>query len=325
MNRILILGGTGFVGRSLCEQLAAHPVLQGARLVVPTRRRARGRHLCTVPQVDVVEADVHRDADLRGLLRGCDAVVNLVAILHGTPAAFEAVHVGLCRRLGQACVAAGVRRLVHVSALGVPVDGDPAQAPSHYLRSKAAGEQALKAVDGLALTVLRPSVMFGERDRFLNLFASLQARLPLMPLAGSQARMQPVWVEDVARALVRCLEDGATAGKTYELAGPTVYTLGELVRLAGRWSGHPRLVLPVPMAVGRMQAAVLSWLPGEPPMSRDNLDSLQVPNVATGRLPGLLELGVHPVELEAVAPFYLQAGTRGEQQHLDAWRRMARR
>ncbi|MEY4427647.1 MAG: hypothetical protein RLZZ182_336, partial [Pseudomonadota bacterium] len=173
---------------------------------------------------------------------------------------------------------------------------------------KAEGEQALREAEAAGLldvTVLRPSVIFGEHDRFLNLFAQLQAVAPFMPLAGAKARFQPVWVEDVARALVACLLDVATVGHTYECAGPKVLTLAELVRLAGQGSGHRRWVLPMPMAVGRLQAAAMAFLPGEPLMSRDNLDSMQVPNVATGQKPGLAALGITPASPEVIAPQYL--------------------
>jgi NADH dehydrogenase len=306
MNRVVILGGSGFVGRSLCEQFSAPPAPSGLRVLVPSRRRERAKHLFTLPKVDVVQADVHREADLNRVLAGADAVINLVAILHGTPQAFEQAHVTLVQRLVQACVKQGVRRVLHVSALGVP--DDPAQAPSNYLTSKAEGELALREAQAAGLldvTVLRPSVIFGEHDRFLNLFAQLQAVAPFMPLAGAQARFQPVWVEDVARALVACLRDPATAGRTFECAGPHVLTLAGLVRLAGKGSGHARWVLPMPMAVGRLQAAAMAFMPGEPLMSKDNLDSMQVPNVATGTLPGLADLGITPASAEVIAPQYL--------------------
>jgi NADH dehydrogenase len=324
MKRVLILGGSGFVGRSLCEQLAAEPRMAGARLVVPTRRRERAKHLFTLPTVDVIQADVNLDADLARVLSGVDAVVNLIAILHGSQADFERVHVNLPQRLVQACAKAGVQRLVHVSALGV--SDDPAQAPSHYLESKSEGECTLRAAEasGLQLTVLRPSVIFGAHDQFLNLFAQLQAVAPVMPLAGADARFQPVWVEDVAAAIVHCLLDPQTAGQTFECAGPEEMTLSELVRLAGRASGHARAVIPIPMAVGRLQAAVMGFLPGEPLMSGDNLDSMSVPNVATGKLPGLASMGITPSSAKVVAPTYLSS-KGGWAHRLDLLRTLAGR
>ncbi|WP_119156785.1 complex I NDUFA9 subunit family protein [Caldimonas tepidiphila] len=299
MRNVLVLGGTGFLGTQVCLRLLERSP-GGGRVVVPSRRIGHGRHLCTLPTVECLGADVHDDASLARLLRGIDAVISLVGVLHGDARRFEQVHAALPRRLAQACREAGVRRVVHVSAIGAAPD-----APSNYLRSKAAGEAALREAAGLALTVLRPSVMFGERDHFLNLFARLQAVLPVMPLAGHDARFQPVWVNDVARAVVRCLDEPHSVGGTYECAGPRVYTLAELVRLAGLWSGHRRPVVPLPMALGRLQARLMELLPGEPPMSRDNLDSMRVPSVAGGELPGLQALGIEPAAMEAVAPFYL--------------------
>jgi NADH dehydrogenase len=195
---------------------------------------------------------------------------------------------------------------VHVSALGV---ADAAAAPSLYLRSKAQGEQLLRGAPGLALTLLRPSVIFGAEDRFINLFAALQAFAPVMPLAGAAARFQPVWVDDVAHAIEACLKDPRHICKTFECAGPQVLTLRELVQLAGRWSGHPRPVLPLPEWAGRVQAALLGLLPGEPLMSADNLASMRVPNVASGRLPGLAELGIEPTSLTTVMAPWLAGGS----------------
>jgi len=217
MKRIVVLGGTGFVGRSVCEQLQADPRLSGGRIVVPSRRRERGKHLFPLPQVDVVQTDVNREADLVAIVQGADVVVNLVAILHGSPAAFEQAHVVLPQRLAAACRQAGVARIVHVSALGVP--DQPGQAPSNYLRSKAQGEAALRG-SGVPCVILRPSVIFGEHDRFLNLFAGLQRLAPVMPLAGAHARFQPVWVEDVARAIVRAVVGlGSSLGITTTAEG----------------------------------------------------------------------------------------------------------
>ncbi len=312
MTNILILGGSGFVGSVLCEWLVRRHGGGGLRITVPTRRRDHARHLQLLPTVEVAQADVHDDGELARLVAGRDAVVNLIAILHGSEKDFQQVHVDLPRRLAQACSAAGVARMVHVSALGAAPD-----APSHYLRSKAAGEAVLRAAHAGA-TVLRPSVMFGEGDRFMNLFAQLQRVAPIMPLACADARFQPVWVEDVAQAIARVLDDPATAGRTFECAGPRVFTLAQLVRLAGRWSGHERPIVPLPDAVGRFEALVMEWLPGEPLMSRDNLRSMEVPNVASGEAPGLASLGIAATDIEAVAPAMLRRS--GESGRLNRWR-----
>ena len=301
-QHIVLLGGTGFVGRALCAELVSRTGAGGLRLVVPTRRLAHGRAIQCLPGVELVQASVHDDAQLARVLAGAQAVVNLVAILQGDEAAFARAHVELPRRLAAACRQAGVARLVHVSALGVSPD-----APSRYLRSKAAGEQALRD-SGLAPTLLRPSVIFGAEDSFLNLFAALQAVAPFVPLAGATSRFQPVWVHDVARAIATCLERPDTAGLTFECAGPETLTLADLVRLAGRLAGHPRPVIGLPDGLGRLQAMLMEWLPGEPLMSRDNLDSMKVPNVATGTLPGLQALGIEPASVHAVAPGYLAPG-----------------
>jgi len=304
MNQLLLLGGTGFVGRSVCEALARHDA--ALRVVVPSRRPERAKRLAPLPTVQLARADVHDETQLAGLLDGCDAVVNLVGILHGSTAAFERAHVELPRTLASACRARGVARLVHVSALGADANG-----PSRYLRSKGRGEALLREA-ALELSVLRPSVIFGADDRFLNLFAQLQAVFPVLPLAGAKARFQPVWVGDLAQAIVRCLFNGdgdrdhSTIGVTFECAGPEVYTLAELVRLAGRWSGHRRPVIALPDALGRLQALAMELVPGEPLMSRDNLDSMRVDSVASGTLPGLAALGIEAHSLESVAPAYLR-------------------
>ena len=299
MSKVLVLGGTGFVGRHVCEKLQR----AGWSVTVPTRRAVNAASVQHLPRLTVIEADVHDPAALARLLPGHDAVVNLVAILHGSEAAFERTHVELPRKIAAACQASGVRRLVHVSALGVSEDG-----PAKYQRSKARGEALLRAA-GLDLTVLRPSVIFGAGDRFLNLFAQLQAVFPVMPLAGASARFQPVWVEDVASAVVACLRDATTVGHTYDCAGPDVLTLADLVRLAGRHGSRARPVFPLPMALGRLQALMMELAPGEPLMSRDNLDAMRVDNIATGQNPGLAALGITPASVHAIAPGYL--GQRG--------------
>ena len=172
-----------------------------------------------------------------------------------------------------------------------------------YQRSKARGEQVLRDAD-LALSVLRPSVIFGAGDRFLNLFAQLQSIFPVVPLAGAHARFQPVWVEDVASAVVACLRD-PQGGQTIECVGPEVLTLADLVRLAGRYGSRQRPIVPLPMALGRLQARLMELAPGEPLMSRDNLNAMSVDNVTSGHWPGLEALGIRPSPLSAVAPSYL--------------------
>ncbi|MEN9317107.1 MAG: hypothetical protein RIS35_3500 [Pseudomonadota bacterium] len=303
LSRILIVGGSGFVGQALATRLSA----QNRRVLVPTRRLERSRHLLLLPTVEVRQADPYDDAQLDALLAGVDAVVNLVGILHGRWGSpygpeFARAHVELPAKLGQACVRNGVGRLIQVSALGVPDDG--ATGASMYLRSKADGERVVRQTEGLDWTILRPSVIFGPGDRFLNLFAALQRSFPVMPLARAGAKFQPVFVGDVAAAICNALENPATIGKTYELAGPEVFTLRQLVELAGRWGGSPRPIWELPYTLGQLQAGVLGALPS-PLMSSDNFDSMSVDNVASG--PISPELGITPTPLGAVAPQYLPA------------------
>ena len=313
MNKILILGGTGFVGRHLCEKLAAGPY----RTTILTRRRSNARHLQMLPMVDVLEGSAYDIATLTPLLAGHDVVVNLVAILHGTEAAFDKAHVQLPMVLVKACDAAGQRRIVHVSSLGADL-----HAPSMYQRSKARGEAVFLA-SGLDISVLRPSVIFGAEDKFLNTFASLQKLFPFIPLAGSTAKFQPVWVEDVATALLKCLEDKSTIGQTYEACGPEVFTLKQLVQLAGQYSGNDKPVIGLPDGLARIQAALMELAPGEPIMSRDNLDAMKVDNISGGQLPGLQALGITPSAISAVVPFYL--GNLGLRSGLIAKRKTAGR
>lgn len=305
MKRILVLGGSGFIGRHVCEKASRLE----CRITVPTRHRENAKTVQFLPWVDVIEADIHDEAALARLVHGHDAVVNLVAILHGDVAAFDRAHVALVQKLVRACQTAGVRRLVHVSALGAAPD-----APSLYQRSKAKGEAVL-AASGLDTTAVRPSVVFGAQDRFLNLFARLQELFPVLPLGCADARFQPVWVQDVAHAIVRLLQrQGPIPGLTnpvqpavIEACGPDVFTLRELVQLAGRLSGNPRPILALPLALARMQAWVMEMMPGEPMISRDNVASMQVDNVASGVVPGLDTLGITPTSLRSIAPTYLSA------------------
>ena len=292
---ILVLGGSGFVGRHLVSQLAS----AGRSVVVPTRKRERAKHLILLPTVAVVEADIHDEATLAQLVRGAAAVVNLVGILHEARRGdFTRAHVELARKVVKACRAAGVARLLHMSAL----NADP-QGPSRYLATKGEAETLVASAD-LAWTVFQPSVIFGREDRFLNLFARLERMLPVMALACPHARFQPVFVGDVARAFVRALASDATLRQRYRLCGPRVYTLRELVAYVGELSGHRRPIVPLGPTLSMLQARVLECLPG-PLMSRDNIMSMQKDNVCGCDFPAVF--GVVPAALEAVAPEYLSA------------------
>jgi NADH dehydrogenase len=319
MKNILVLGGTGFVGAHVCEKL----VRAGFRVTVPTRRAVNARKVQHLPGLTVLECNVHDEAALTRVMRGVDAVVNLVAILHGTPTSFDRVHRQLPEKIARACVAQGVRHLVHVSALGTDHLA-PQNCPSNYLRSKGQGEAALMQILGwpatapqptqTGLSVLRPSVIFGAQDKFLNVFAALQKVFPFMPLAGANAKFQPVWVEDVASAVVHSVENGLSGApqwQIFELVGSQVYTLRELVQLAARLSGirhgRGRPVIGLPRWAGQVQAVLLGLMPGEPVMSLDNLDSMQADNVASGKWPGLQSFGITPAALAAIAPQYLLA------------------
>ncbi len=296
---VCVLGGSGFVGSALCEQLVA----RGWHVRVLTRDRQQSRHLFVLPTVEVVVADPYDDAVLVHHFEGMDAVVNLVAVLHDTRGGrYKQVHLELPRKVANACRGAGVGRLVHMSALGASEN-----APSEYLRTRGQGEQVVReAAEGLEVTILRPSIIFGPGDSFLNLFARLARFLPVIPLAGAGARFQPIWVEDVARVICVALENRATAGRTYELGGPRTYSLREIVAWVAALTGHARTVIGLPDKVARWQAAVLERLPG-PLMTRDNLLSMSVDNVCTGPVPA--EFGFEPSATEAVVPGYLAPTT----------------
>jgi NADH dehydrogenase len=296
IRNVLVIGGTGFVGRHVVRQLAA----EGRQVRVPTRNRERAKELILLPTVDVVQADVHDQAALEQLLAGVDAVINLVGILHGD---FEQAHVELPRRIVQACGKAGVGRLVHLSAL----KAEPA-APSAYLRSKAQGEVQVRHGQSQALqtTILRPSVIFGREDRFLNLFAQLARKLPVLALASPQARFQPIHVLDVARAIALALADPRCFGQTYPLCGPNVYTLRQLVEYVVHALGLRRAVVGLGPSLSMLQAALLERLPGQL-MTRDNVRSMRVDNVCGCPFPEVF--GFAPTPLEAVAPLYIAGVT----------------
>jgi uncharacterized protein YbjT (DUF2867 family) len=315
VKNVMVLGGTGFVGTQVCKQL----VQNGWTVTVPTRTPERDWPVRGLPQVHVVDLDVHDATALTKAMAGHAAVVNLVAILHGNAAAFDKVHVELPAKILQACRANQVSELVHVSALGANAQ-QPQNCPSEYLRSKSRGEAVLLASSDVPflpkVTVLRPSVIFGAQDKFLNLFAKLQRFFPVMPLAGAGARFQPVWVEDVANAVARILAHGVRDHPAViEACGPQVFTLRELVQLAARLGGVRgglgRPVIALPDWIGRIQACMMELAPGEPLMSRDNLDSMKVDNVASATVVGLDVLGITPSRLEPIAAHYLVSGVQG--------------
>lgn len=308
MLTVVVFGGSGFIGTRLVARLSA----LGARVVVPTRRYERAKHLIFLPRVEVVEANIGDDAALRRLLLHKDAAINLVGLLHsrrGTPYGedFKRAHVDLPRRIVAACAAEGVPRYLHMSALGAAVDG-----PSMYQRSKADGEQAARAESTVAATIFRPSVVFGEDDQFLNTFARMQRYLPFIPLAGAETDFQPVYVGDVAQAFAAALIEPRTRHQVYQLGGPQIYPLADLVRLAGKWSHHPRPVFGIPDWLARIQAGFFELLPGEPVISGDNLDSMKVDNVVDPAIQATTAaaLGIKLTALEAVAPQYLSAQAR---------------
>ena len=302
-ENILVVGGSGFVGRHLVAALAA----RGARVTVPTRSRERAKHLILLPTVEVVEVERLDAHSLAALAAGRDAVVNLAGVLNSPRArpgeegpnhygpAFAQTHVELAQAVVAACRQAGVKRLLQMSALGANPKG-----PSEYLRSKGIGEQAALAADDLDVTVFRPSVIFGPEDRFLNLFARLATFFWLLAIGSPDARFQPVFVGDVVRSFLAALDDRDSTGKRYDLCGPKEYTLRELVELVCVMTGRRRLVIGLPDALSYLQAWMLELLPLQL-MTRDNYHSMQVPSVCDCAFP----FGIHPVLLEAVAPSWL--------------------
>ena len=315
-KRVLILGGTGFVGRHVCEKLTR----MGCSMTVITRRASQAAAIQNLPRVRILEGDVYNGAFLAPCMAHHDVVINLIAILHGTASAFDKAHVQLPQVIAQACLASGVKRLIHISALGASLDG-----PSNYQRSKAQGEAVLQQA-GLDLTLLQPSVIFGADDKFLNLFAQLQQIAPAVPLAGASTRFQPVWVEDVASAVARCVMDVQTQGHTYEICGPETWTLKELVQKSGQWAGvkggRGRWVFGIPHTLAWLQAFLMELAPGQPLMSRDNLRSMQVDNMASGKALSLKDLNIQASSVSSIAPSYL--GHKGACTKLDAFRAKGR-
>ncbi|MBI3575097.1 MAG: complex I NDUFA9 subunit family protein [Gammaproteobacteria bacterium] len=298
--RIGILGGTGFVGRAL----SAHLVAAGHEVLVPTTHHERHRDLTVLPTLALAEGDVHDPEFLRRCCEGRDAVINLVGILNEkgrSGQGFARAHVELPEKLVAACRAAGVKRLLHMSALNASLN-----APSHYLRTKAMGEDTVHraAADGLRVTSFRPSVIFGPRDSFVNRFAGLLKFVPgVFPLACPDAKFQPVYVEDVVSAFVYALRNTGTHGQRYDLCGPKVYTLREIVSYIAEVMGKRVTIIGLNHTLSHMQAAFMEFAPGKP-FSLDNFRSLQVNSVCSGRaFPEVF--GITPMAMEQVVPGYI--------------------
>lgn len=304
VKKVLLLGGSGFVGTYIANRLSQ----RGVAVTIPTRRRERAKALIMQPGVDVVEANIHCPDTLLDLVRGQDAVINLVGILHSRDVRlpysrdFAEAHVELPKKIVAACKAAGVRRLVHMSALHADAEG-----PSEYLCSKGDGEALVRAAQGeLDVTVFRPSAIFGLGDAFLNTFADVLKKAPFFPLGFGHARFQPVWAADVADAFVDSLDDVDTYGQAYDLVGPKVYTLRELVDYTRELTGSTAKVVALSEGWAYLQAGLM-WLAPNPLLSPDNLRSMQVDSIAgpDSRAPA----DWRPTALEAVAPTYIALNT----------------
>lgn len=304
--RIVMLGGSGFVGQVLARRL----VRDGHDVLVLTRNRSQHREVALLPGVALREGNVYDSDWLATRIAGADAVVNLVGILNepGIGGAggrgFERAHVQLTRTVIAACQRAGATRLLQMSALNA------GRGRSHYLRTRGAAEAAVQA-SGLRWTIFRPSVIFGRGDGLFCRFAELLKLSPLMPLAGANARFQPVAVEDVAEAFARALTRPDSIGQIYELGGPEVVTLAEIVRRAAQWMGVRRLVLPMPNAVGWLQAATFGlWPLANKPLSLDNFRSLAVDSVVDAD-DGLVRLGIDKTAMAQTVPNYLAPRSTG--------------
>ena len=299
MTTVSVFGGTGFLGLRLVRCLAA----AGTSVRVAVRDADRARSVlgaAGLEGVAVLRADVRDQASVAAAVAGAEAVVNAVsAYVEKGEVTFEAVHERGARTVAKEAAAAGVARLVLVSGIGAD-----AESPSPYIRARGRGEQVVQQVFPGA-TIVRPSAMFGPGDALFTTLVDVARLSPVLPLiGGGRTRLQPVYVEDIAEAIVRVLADPETAGLTYELAGPGVYTLRELVNFALGLVGRRRLLVSVPFAVAEVQARLFELLPS-PPLTTSQVDLLKADNVARGALPGLRELGIQPKAVEQIVPTYL--------------------
>lgn len=297
---VLLIGGSGFVGKTIVQQLQQ----KGYSVLIPSRRYSAVRDLRLLPSVTLVEADINHRSTFQALaseLKPNAAVINLVGILHdrsGSPygPGFKKAHVDLPQMLIQEMKALGLKRYIHMSALGADPNG-----PSMYQRSKGDGERSVEESD-LDWTIFRPSVIFGEHDQFINTFVRLTKIFPVIPLANTKALFQPVSVNDVAKAFVIALEDHNTIHRIYDLVGPEVLSMAELVRFAIRKAGKNNPLIPLPNWVGYIQALAFEFGPGPTLMSRDNIASMSVPNTlpAGGRDALIEDFGIAKQSLESL-------------------------
>jgi uncharacterized protein YbjT (DUF2867 family) len=294
-KQVSVLGGSGFVGSAVVTELQA----EGYAVNVLTRRAYRAKHLKLLPDVSITECDVFDEAALSHALQGTDAVINMIGILHQShKLSFDLVHHQLPAMVGKVCRNLGISRLVQMSSLGADQN-----APSEYLKSKGAGEAALASLQSsLNITVFKPSIIFGRDDRFTNLFATIAKYMPVILLAKPEAKFQPVWVEDVAKCMVASVQNIATFGETYELAGPTVYTFKALVQLITNTLGVKRCIIGLCDKLAYTQAFMMELLPIKL-MSRDNVKSMEVDSVSNAPFPAIFN--VEPTALEAIMPDYL--------------------
>lgn len=299
-HKICLLGGTGFVGR----RLAAHLSGAGHDIVMLTRHAARHRDLLVLPTLRLAQGDVHDAGFLQQQFDGRDTIINLVGILNErgrSGKGFARAHAELPEKVVLACREAGVPRLLHMSALHAA-----RTAPSQYLRTKALGEEAVLHAESpdFHVTSFRPSVIFGPGDGFLNRFAGLLRLAPgVFPLACPESRFQPVYVEDVVSAFMQSLDNHKTFGQRYDLCGPKVYSLREIVEYVAQLLGKRVRVIGLPDGLSYLQAALLEFAPGKP-FSLDNYRSLQVDSVCEKGPSEIFD--IRPVSLEAIAPGYLR-------------------
>lgn len=302
-RKICLLGGTGFIGRHAAARLVA----RGHDVTVLTRSRYRNRALLVLPTLRLVEGDPFDHVTLVSATNGADAVVNLIGIVNESRrgrAGFDRVHVEMTRKALAATLEANVPRFIQISALKAGPDR-----PSRYLRSKGQAEAAIRDA-ALAWTILQPSIVFGPEDGFSRSLAGLLHRLPALPLVRPNARVAPVFVGDVAEAIVRVIEDPATAGRTYQLCGSRVYSLREAVALIGQITGVQRPVLKVPDTLARLLARLMEFIPGKP-FSLDNYLTLGIHNICESDAPGLRALGIPPTPLETGLRLYLGLSADG--------------